>query len=267
MEWHWPKNLEELTRLLREEGALIHAGGTAIREERIKSAVHVIDMSCLPLNYVKKQDGVWHIGATAVLNDVIDVFEGAQVDHLLVKALKNTATTPLRNRITVGGSVFLSPLWSNLMGPLLALDAEVEVVGKLNGTHKYEDLLSKKAEFHGSAISEVKFSDKNIIHYFDRFVRTTTDYSAFTVTIALAVEKDVVDDAKIIVTGCKKIYERLNQAEAKVIGKKLKELTPGDIFENVNVEFADKPAGSGAYLTEVSKVFLCRGLEALGCAR
>ena len=78
MEWHWPKNLEELTRLLREEGALIHAGGTAIREERIKSAVHVIDMSCLPLNYVKKQDGVWHIGATAVLNDVIDVFEGAQ---------------------------------------------------------------------------------------------------------------------------------------------------------------------------------------------
>lgn len=267
MEWHWPKDLEELARLLKEEGALIHAGGTAIREERIKSAVHVIDMSCLPLNYVKRQDGVWHIGATAVLNDIIDAFEGAHGDHLLVKALKNTATTPLRNRITVGGSVFLSPLWSNLMGPLLALEAEAEVVGKLNGTYKYEDLLSKKAEFQGSAVKEIKFSDKNIMYFFDRFARTATDYSAFTVTIVLAVETDVVKDAKIVVTGCKKIYERLSQAETKVIGKKLKELTPEDILEGANVEFADKPAGSGAYLAEVSKVFLCRGLEALGCAR
>ena len=63
------------------------------------------------------------------------------------------------------------------MGPLLALDAEVEVVGKLNGTHKYEDLLSKRQSFT-EAHKEVKFSDKNIIHYFDRFARTTTDYSA-----------------------------------------------------------------------------------------
>ena len=104
-ESYWSKGVESngvrigqkfrgIDKTPEEEGALIHAGGTAIREERIKSAVHVIDMSCLPLNYVKKQDGVWHIGATAVLNDVIDVFEGAQVEHLLVKALKNTATTP-----------------------------------------------------------------------------------------------------------------------------------------------------------------------------
>ena len=111
MEWHWPKDLEELTRLLKEEGALIHAGGTAIREERIKSAVHVIDMSCLPLNYVKRQDGVWHIGATAVLNDIIDVFEGAQVEHLLVKAFKEHCNNALEKPHYRGGKrLFVAPL-------------------------------------------------------------------------------------------------------------------------------------------------------------
>ena len=56
MEWHWPKNLEELTRLLREEGALIHAGGTAIgKKGLIGSACHRHVLSAL--NYVKKQDG------------------------------------------------------------------------------------------------------------------------------------------------------------------------------------------------------------------
>jgi len=99
MEWYFPKSREELAELLKEEGILIHAGGTAIKEERIKSAKRVIDISSLPLNYIKKEGDIWRIGATATLGQVMDALES---DHLLVKALKCTATTPLRNRITVG---------------------------------------------------------------------------------------------------------------------------------------------------------------------
>lgn len=265
MEWYFPKSLEELAELLKEEGVFIHAGGTAIKEERIKSAKRVIDISSLPLNYVKKDGDIWRIGAMATLSRVMDSLES---DHLLVKALKCTATTPLRNRITVGGSVFLSPLWSNFMGPLLALDAKLNVVGKLNGTYSYEEFLSNKAKFQGCAVTEVSFqADGSTCFFFDRFARTANDYSALTVTLGFSMKGDVVDEAKIIVTGCKKVYERLNAVEAGLEGKSLKAIDPDRLFDDVKLEFADKPAGSGPYLAEVARVLLMRGFDALASAR
>ncbi|MBC7322132.1 MAG: FAD binding domain-containing protein [Acetomicrobium sp.] len=264
MEWYFPKSREELAELLKEEGILIHAGGTAIKEERIKSAKRVIDISSLPLNYIKKEGDIWRIGATATLGQVMDALES---DHLLVKALKCTATTPLRNRITMGGSVYLSPLWSNLMGPLLALEAEIEVLGRRQGTCKYEEFLSNRGKFQGCAVTEVRLPDVKLIGCFDRFARTATDYSALTVTIALSVKGESIRDAKVVVTGSKRVYDRLSGVEKALQGSRLEDVDAEGILRNVNVEFADKPAGSGAYLAEVSKVLLCRGLNALGSAR
>ena len=143
---------------------------------------------------------------------------------MLVKALKNTATTPLRNRITVGKRL-LSPLWSNLMGPLLALDAEVEVVGKLNGTHKYEDLLSKgrvsRKRNKGSKVFD-KISSITLIDLLA--LQRITQLSPL---LSLWRLKKMLLTARRSSSRVVKIYERLNQAEAKVIGKKLKELTRG----------------------------------------
>jgi len=268
MEWYRPKSLEELTKLLSEDGALIHSGGTAIKEDRIKSASRVIDMSGLPLGYVKKEGNTWHVGATATLRDVIDVLGKEECFNPLVQALKCTATTPLRNRITVGGSVYLSPLWSNFMGPLLAMDAKLDVAGKLNGTYAYEEFLSNKAKFQGCVVTEVSFqADASTCFFFDRFARTANDYSALTVTLGLSIKDEVVDEAKIVVTGCKKVYDRLHAVEAGLKGKSLKAVDPERIFGDVEIEFADKPAGSGAYLAEVAKVLLARGFGALACVR
>lgn len=268
MEWYRPKSLEELTKLLGEDGVLIHSGGTAIKEDKIKSATKVVDLSSLSLRYVKKEGNNWHIGATATLRDVIDILGKEECFNPLVKALKCTATTPLRNRITVGGSVFLSPLWSNFMGPLLALDAKLNVVGKLNGTYSYEEFLSNKAKFQGCAVTEVSFqADGSTRFFFDRFARTANDYSALTVTLGFSMKGDVVDEAKIVVTGCKKVYERLDAVEAGLKGKSLKAIDPDRLFDDVKLEFADKPAGSGPYLAEVARVLLMRGFDALASAR
>ena len=57
---------------------------------------------------------------------------------MLAASLSQAASTPLRNRITLGGSLKDFPLWSNLYAPLIAIDAKVEIKGNKSGIYSVE---------------------------------------------------------------------------------------------------------------------------------
>ena len=89
----------------------------------------LVDVGKLGLDYVRIQAGTVRLGAGTTYAGAVRGLAAFDTCHPLVQALGSAATTPLRNRITVGGSVASFPYWSDLMGPLLALEAEVELTG------------------------------------------------------------------------------------------------------------------------------------------
>lgn len=94
--------------LNRDSSALFIAGGTNLvdlMKKGVTSPEKLIDISCLPLNEIKKVGNKLHIGALALNSDVADSKLVRSEQPLLSLALKAGASQQLRNMATVGGNM------------------------------------------------------------------------------------------------------------------------------------------------------------------
>jgi CO/xanthine dehydrogenase FAD-binding subunit len=130
-EYFLPDSLEQALDLLSEHGPslLVMAGGTLampLINEGASMPDKVMGLRRAGLGTIRRSDGAVVFGATATLTQVAQ--QGAI--PMLQEAARNIGGWQIRNMGTVGGNLFAPPPAGDLAVALLALDAQVKLVGK-----------------------------------------------------------------------------------------------------------------------------------------
>ena len=257
LRWYVPESLDLASELIRRDGVSAHGGGTALLRGSLASLLGLVDLSLLGLDSITEDGRILTAGSMVTYAELSRACEGPL--PVLFRALGEAATTPLRNRITLGGTVKASPLWSDLTGPLIALDARVMFHGhgdvpfaEYTGSREYRDLL-----ITGIVIPLGEWRSS----YF-RQVRTRVDYPAFTVTVLLSAADGAVRSARIVVSGTRNRWDRFEELEAALTGRSVEDLAKDPPVPADAPVIADRPHGSGEYLSHCALTAVRRGIAA-----
>jgi CO/xanthine dehydrogenase FAD-binding subunit len=259
LKWHFPESTDEAENLVAE-GATLCAGGTFLIRRGVSKIRDLVDMNRLSLDGIENSNGEIFIGAMANYADVLRVLPG---DSLLVKSLASAASTPLRNQITIGGSIAAFPMWSNVIGPLLALDAKVHLSGNGGSAMPLEKFLEDRKLQTGRLILGVEFEEKGWRNYFFSAKRTVFDYSAFNISMFADIDDGRIADIRLVLVGCKRKYRRLSDVESALRGSSIDRIKLVGIGKKALAEFGNKPMGGKDYLRHLFEIELERGLNKL----
>jgi len=261
IQWYFPASIIEIEELLKIPKTIPHGGGTAIIKSGMGRIRGLIELGYLGLDRFSNKDGSVRFGATMTFSEVFEHIESLDRGNILSRALSRAASTPLRNRITVGGSTAHFPVWSDLMGPLIALDASVSLVGAHRGTFRvFEYVTSPELRKH-TLITDVTCTLSGWHSYYYRETRTSFDYPAFTVTILVREETDRIEDMRVVIVGCAGKFKRFFEIEDALRGKRCSSVSVEGIGRDLDIKFTDKKFMSADYLRHLAGVWLERGLE------
>src|SRR6266545_2708025 len=135
-EYHAPTSIGEATRLLARLGddAKVLSGGQSLiplMKLRLATPKHVVDINGIPgLAYIQEADGVLRIGALTRESDLEDSELIRTRYPLLFDTCKVIADPLVRNLATVGGNLAHGDPANDHPATMLALGAEVVVVGR-----------------------------------------------------------------------------------------------------------------------------------------
>jgi len=256
IQWYFPKNLKEALKLINRQGVILHAGGTRILKTQTKSITGLVDVGGLGLDYIKQDKNKFHIGSVVTFGEIVQYSRETGNLKMLSASLAQAASTPLRNRITVGGSLKDFPLWSSLYAPLIALDAKVNIVGKKNNTLSIEDYVSKGTIKIKHLIKEIIVpSDENLIWGVKRFTLIRFEYPLFNIAVSFKMKKDIIEEAKFVITGVQGRFKRFKRAENIFNGKKLSEELIQKADKYITPKFISDYKYSAGYKEKVAKVY------------
>jgi CO/xanthine dehydrogenase FAD-binding subunit len=277
VQWFFPRDLSELPPLLDQEGVVPHGGGTGILLGGTSRYRGFIDVGRLGLDGIQRSDTEVTVGAAVSFAAAAAASAGWDPNHVLARSLGAAATTPLRNRITLGGSIALFPYWSDLMGPLLALEAEIRLVGggvpgasapgsaAVGGaTGRWlplSDYVQRRELRQSSLIVEVRWQERGWAGEHRRWGRTHTDRPAFTVTVLATrqAEGPTPPQARAVLVGCRGRYRRLASVEEAVVAGK----DPAAAAALAEIEIPARMGFSADYLAHCARVELERALAAV----
>lgn len=247
--WFYPKTITEAEEIIERENATPHAGGTGLLMRGLNK-YSLVDLHSLNLRYIEDKGDNYMIGAMATYSDCAAKLPD---ELILTKAAGSAASTPLRNRITVGGSLAMAPVWSDIIGPMVAYGAKIKITGEAEAI-PIEQYLKNSDIRKGSIIEYVRLPKSNVCGYYHRETRTKFDYPMFTLSL---IAKEM--SAKFIITGIKTKFARLDDIEEAY----MKDGHIEDTIEKLELEFPSKMQANPEYLSKVAKVEILRGIRQL----
>ena len=255
LQWYFPEKISEALKLIKKEGVILHAGGTRILKTEARNIKGFVDISRLPLNYIRKEDKNIIIGAGCTLTDVINYLKKNNSLAGLSMALSETASTPLRNRITIGGSLKDFPVWSSLYSPLIALNAKLELAG-IKEMCSVEDYVRKNIIKSKHIIKQVVIkNDPNVVCSVRRFNLVRFEYPIFNLAVAFRVKDKTVVDSRIVITGVKGRFHRFKLSEKAFKGNMLSDDVIAKSIEHFTPKFHSDYKYSPEYREHIAKVF------------
>lgn len=266
-----PETLEEVTKLLDEYGPeiLVMAGGTLampLINEGVSTPEIVLGLKRAKLNYLRKSNGIFVVGATTSLTQMTE-----QSDiPVLREAANAVGGWAIRNMGTIGGNLFAPPPGGDFAVALLALDAELKFVGK-NGARVmpldefYTGFLTNRM-VPGEILSEVILPIPKGSSAFIKYGRRHTNTpSIVAVAINIVFEGGIVEEARVALNAVGPHPFRAKRVEAYLQGKALKEEVALEAAELATTEiepFTD-PIASEWYRRKMVPVIVKRALERL----
>jgi len=255
LNWYYPETLADAAKLVQQKNVFPHGGGTGLLLRKLSAVDGLIELSQLPLQRIKITGDFIEIGGICTYGDVISELMKTDPEHILVKCLHHSANTPLRNRITIGGSIAMFPPWSDLMGALIALDAEVKLLGKNSGDFPISEYIKDKNLHSESLITSVKIQNLpwRSAHY--REIRTKSDMPIFNHTVLLKTADGRIDDSRLITVGTASKFTRLSEVEEYLLNRRIETINPSEIEKRVRLKF------SGSRIDDPEYVNLKAGIE------
>jgi len=271
--YYRPGSIPEALRLFQSGngGARFLAGGTDLINRVDRSVRSLIDLTHLGLNYIRRQDGGWVIGATTTLSDLeSSSATRALAGGILLKAASQSGPVQTRNMATVGGRLADRSQFAEIATPLLALDA-VAVMAHLRRRVKLPlaDLFPMPA--NGAMIVEVVIpalpGGGHLGWSFQKLGRTESDVSLVNVAAGLQIgRRGNCKWARIVVGAIGPSPLRAVQAENQLTGRTI-DATLIDIASDAVMNAVSPVSGirgSAAHLREMTRVMARRAL--LECA-
>jgi CO/xanthine dehydrogenase FAD-binding subunit len=268
-----PRTLREAVEALAAPEVRILAGGTdfypALGER--KAAWPVLDVTAIPeLRGIEVGPEQIRIGAAATWTEVIRTPLPRAFDALKAAA-REVGSVQIQNRATVAGNICNASPAADGVPPLLALDAEIELVSRRG--ERRAPLASfitgnrKTAREDGEIVSAILVP------------RTTEGSSAFlklgtrrylVISIAMVtavVEADVqgrVAQARVAVGACSEVARRLADLERDLVGRAAQPglgtaVTPGHV---AGLSPIDDVRASAAYRLDAVRKLVARALDA-----
>ena len=261
--WHYPDRIDKALDLMRKDQAVPHGGGTHLTGKRLKNESGFVSLDKLDLKYVRKEGNTIKIGSLTDYNTVAEHLKKMDPGHILTKSVGKAATSPLRNRITIGGSLRLAPNWSDLTGPLVALGAQVKLEGDTSGTFPVTDYLTKKELKSNTLTTEVILPAGSWESRYYREGITENDHPAFTITILAKHDGSSLEDIRIVVTGHTKRFKRITKIEEALKNKDISQIELDGMSTGLELKFASAKGMSSDYIKHLAETQLERGLTEL----
>lgn len=156
LEYYRPDKLEDSIELLsRKSPETIVLGGGLFINEVIKEPIAVVDIQELGLDGIKSKGKQLDLGAGVTLQSLLN---HPDCPLALKEAIKHQETNNRRQVATVAGALVAASGRSSIPGVMLALDAELEIVGVGNVSEKIKlgDFLPlRKEKIAGRIITSI----------------------------------------------------------------------------------------------------------------
>ncbi len=270
-EIHRPATLDEALELLKQPGTVPLAGGTGLLAAQRKDVSAVVDLSSLPLAYLRARDGALTIGATTPLAKLAESAElRAVANGVVAQAAHRSASNLLRNQATVAGTLIAEP--EGLLAVVLtALDATLTLYPSLlegEGGVRVGNFLKMLDHFlMHSLVTEIVIpaSSASRRAAIETVARTPRDKPIVSVCAALELENDSVCAAAIALGGVGEVAVRASEAEKKLVGQKLTAELIGHAASITSQE-VNPPSdfrGSAEYRREMVRVLVARVLRGI----
>ena len=274
-EYFAPTSVDEALSLLSEHGddAKILAGGHSLipaMKLRLAEPAVLIDIQRVDgLKGISESDGKLVIGALATHHEL----ESSDLVNRRVPILAQTAgeigDVQVRNKGTIGGSLSHADPAADWPATILALDAELKIVGSVGervvkATDFFEDLYTTALEAD-EILTEIHVAipDENTTGTYLKLHQVASGFALTGVAAVLSKSGDVCENIAVGVTGVSDVPYRASEVESALAGKALtvdnivmaaeKAADGVDILEDIHA--------SEEYRSNLAKVYTRRAIE------
>ncbi len=226
--YHSPETLTEAIALLAEDGRTVIAGGTdlLVNPRYMVGVREVVDIRKLGLDYIREENGWLYIGAGTTMRTVARHPKiQALANGILARGAAVCGSPNIRNMATLAGNVASALPSADIPPPLLALDAQVVLVG-IHG----ERIVPLDSFFVGPAksvrerdlIRELRIP---LAHFdsiqggFYKIGRTAEDISMVNSAATLIIQDGVITAARLVMGAVAPVPLRAVLAEETLVGR------------------------------------------------
>jgi CO/xanthine dehydrogenase FAD-binding subunit len=132
-----PRDLDEALQLMREDGAVLLAGGTDVFPARGRAPLNdsFIDITRIEtLRGIRRTESGWCFGAATTWSDIVAAPLPPAFDGLKAAA-REVGSVQIQNSATLAGNLCNASPAADGIPPLLTLDAEI-VIAHVSGTRR-----------------------------------------------------------------------------------------------------------------------------------
>jgi carbon-monoxide dehydrogenase medium subunit len=198
--------VQEAVVLLKNHGSKAVCGATDIMVERDPRIATLVDLSKLPLNYIKETRGQVLIGATTTIRQIeLSGIFLSQPLNILHDAIRDFGTIQVKNMASIGGNLCNGIPSADTPPALIALDAQVTARGPqgfrrfpLEKMYRYVRRLSLK---HGEFLTEITIPRQaaHTAGVYVRLARTQVDISLASAAVKITLdERGAVQNCRIV---------------------------------------------------------------------
>ncbi|HLJ67210.1 MAG TPA: FAD binding domain-containing protein [Chloroflexota bacterium] len=263
-----PESPQQAVEMKRQRGdeAVYLGGGSDLLVHRPDGARVAIDIRHAGISRIWRQDGHIHIGGATLLRDVeLDLPQVA--GGMLREAVRETAPWLIRNAATLAGNIANASPAADAVPALLALDAQLNLLGEFEESASLEDTLvgPHQTALRGRLIHNI-FIDKDAARRTGAFIklsRSKSDIAQVNVAVAFRRDGTVVRDVRIALGAVAPTAIRAHAAEAELEGRPVGSETLESVARVVATEvrpISDWRA-SADYRRRMSAVLVRRAIE------
>ncbi|MDT7860701.1 MAG: glyceraldehyde dehydrogenase subunit beta [Saccharolobus sp.] len=264
-----PDNVKEAVEFLEShDDAKPLAGGHSLipmLKLRIIRPSYLVEIRRLPeLHYIRVEGNVVKIGSMSTHYDIVK----ANIP-LLSETASKIGDPQVRNMGTIGGSISHLDPAADYPAALMALDAKVKI--RSNRGERVENFSSFAKDMftpdlnQGEIVTEIEIPLlKDYKYSYQKLERRAGDFAIVGVAVALKVNGDVIEDARIGLTAVNKTAVRATEAEKILMSGKISEKLIEDAATKA-MDYANPTSdirGSAEYKKKMVKVMTRRAILA-----
>ena len=269
-EYFKPSTIKEAVSLLREhpgKGKFI-AGGTNLVVEKDPTLDYLIDVHHLGLKYITEDETSIHIGACTTIEQIYhSELLKSLANGLFAQIASWFASKQIRNVATIGGNIAEGASAADTAPALLAMDAQIAVVGEAERTLPVSQFFRKK----GGTVLEQELIKEFILPKefqkasgkFLKNCKTREDISIVSVTTTLIMLGAHCQKARIALGAVAPTPIRLPEAEALLEGqsptKELVEHVADMVVQQIHP--INNFRAKAEFREEISRVYTKRALS------